>query len=541
MSNKILKGTALLTGAAFLSKFLGMIYVIPFNEFVGMEGGELYYFAYNPYTILISISTVGIPLAVSKIVSKYNSLGHYDIGMRIFRSSLMLMGITGFLAFLALYFGSGWLAEKVIYDSKYGNSAEDVQQVMKMISFSLLIIPAMSVVRGFFQGNQSMEPTAISQVVEQIVRIVVVLSAAFVIIEIMDGSIVSAVSVATFAAFIGAIASCMVLLHYWRTKSRELKENVHQANRPLQITTKELIYELFSYAGPFVLVGIAIPLYQAVDSFTFHRAMVLGGFGKIVTVSNATINMYGHKLISIPVTIATGMSLAIVPALTQSFTNQNRKKVFVEMNQSLQIVLLFVIPAVVGLSALSYEAYGALFGMKDLEITGNLLAWYAPVALLFALFTVTAAILQGINEQRFTIVSLTAGFLVKVLFNSSLIHLFAGKGSIFATSLAVSVAVGLNLWQIKRQIFFSYKQTVKRTVFIVIFSFMMLLAILITRAVMGTFIPYQESRMGAAIMLAACVFVGGAVYLVLAYKSTLMNHVFGKDVLERFRRKRRAH
>src|SRR5699024_3593270 len=115
MSSKIIKGTVLLTGAAFLSKFLGMIYVIPFNEFVGAQGGALYYYAYNPYTILISISTVGVPLAVSKIVSKYNSLGQFETSFKIFRLSIILMIVTGFLAFIILYFSSGWLAERFVY------------------------------------------------------------------------------------------------------------------------------------------------------------------------------------------------------------------------------------------------------------------------------------------------------------------------------------------------------------------------------------------------------------------------------------------
>ncbi|WP_307786846.1 putative polysaccharide biosynthesis protein [Pseudogracilibacillus auburnensis] len=541
MSNKILKGTALLTGAAFLSKFLGMIYAIPFNEFVGDKGGELYFFAYNPYSILISISTVGIPLAVSKIVSKYNTLGYYDLGLRVFRSSLLFMAITGLLAFITLYFGSGWLASKFIYSSEEGNTVEDVKKVMQMISFSLLIIPAMSVVRGFFQGNQVMEPTAISQVIEQIVRIAVVLIAAFTIIKIYNGSIVLAVSFATFAAFIGAIASCIILLYYWQKHRKQLRKHVKVSQRPLNISTKELVIELFSYAGPFVLVGIAIPLYQSVDSFTFNRAMYMGGYEEIATVSNATINMYGHKLISIPVTIATGMSLTIVPALTESFTRQNRKKLFVEMNQSLQIVLLFVIPAVVGLSALSYEAYGSLFGMKNLAITGNLLAWYAPIALLFALFTVTAAILQGINEQRFTLISLTAGFLVKAIFNSTFIHAFAGKGSILATGLAVSVAVLLNFWRIRRAILFSYKQTLKRTLFMVIYSLIMWGIIIILKYICGMFIPYEESRIAAIFMLSIGVLGGGFVYLFLAYKTTLIDHVFGgTNMLNRFRRKKRA-
>src|SRR5699024_4498614 len=190
MSNKIIKGTMMLTGAAFLSKFLGMIYVIPFNEIVGYQGMALYYYAYNPYTILISISTIGIPLAVSKIVSRYNSLGYYDTGIKVFKASLILMVVTCFMAFLILFFGLEF--------------------------FALLVIPGMSVFRGFLQGNEMMHPTAISQVVEQIVRVVFVLVSAYLIISVYNESITLAVSYATFAALIGALASCVVLLRYWR-------------------------------------------------------------------------------------------------------------------------------------------------------------------------------------------------------------------------------------------------------------------------------------------------------------------------------------
>src|SRR5690625_4507557 len=143
MSNKIVKGTLLLTGAAFLSKILGMIYVIPFNALFGAEGGTLYYFAYNPYTILISLSTVGIPLAVSKIVSKYNTLGDYKTGMRVFRISLLLMTITGLIAFLILYFGADWLANRFI-DAEAkdkGIQVADVEKVIKAVSFAVLIVP----------------------------------------------------------------------------------------------------------------------------------------------------------------------------------------------------------------------------------------------------------------------------------------------------------------------------------------------------------------------------------------------------------------
>src|SRR5699024_3322486 len=541
MSNKIIKGTMMLTGAAFLSKFLGMIYVIPFNEIVGYQGMALYYYAYNPYTILISISTIGIPLAVSKIVSRYNSLGYYDTGIKVFKASLILMVVTGFMAFLILYFGSEWFAARFTDEDMKGNSIADVAKVMRMVSFALLVIPGMSVFRGFLQGNEMMHPTAISQVVEQIVRVVFVLVSAYLIISVYNESITLAVSYATFAALIGALASCVVLLRYWRQIKPQLDYQRQAQEKKLNISMKSLSIELLSYAGPFVLVGIAIPLYQAVDSFTFNKAMVIAGYKEIAELALATINMNGHKLISIPITIATGLSLTIVPALTSSFTNNDWPKLNKEINQALQIVLLLVIPSIVGLSALAPEAYGALFGMENLSITGNLLAWYAPVALLFALYTVTAAILQGVNEQRFALVSLAAGFLIKLICNSVFIHMIGAKGSIFATSLAVIVAVSLNLIKIYRSIEFNFIQTLKRTLFMVIFSGVMLLVIVLLKFGLHFVLPFDTSRIAAAVMLGIGVILGAAVYLYLTYKSTLLDFVLGDtNILSRFRRKSHA-
>lgn len=541
MSNQILKGTALLTGAAFISKFLGMIYVIPFNALVGQQGGALYYYAYNPYTILIGVSTVGIPMAMSKIVSKYNSMGQYDTSLKTFKMSMSLMLVTGVTAFVILYFSAEWFASRFVTDDEYGNSIEDVKQVIRMVSFALLIIPTMSIMRGFFQGNQRMEPTAVSQVVEQVVRIAFVLLSAFIVVQLYDGSIVLAVSLATFAAFIGALASWLTLGIFWKKQKHTLNEAVQPAEHQYDISHKTLAKELFSYAGPFVLVGIAIPLYQMVDSFTFNSAMADNGLAEISETALSTINLYGHKLIIIPVTLATGLSLSIVPALTDSFTRQNRSKLLGEINQALQIILLLVIPAAVGLSALAYEAYGSLYGMEDIALTGSLLAWYAPIALFFALFTVTAAILQGINEQRFAVLSLFVGLVIKVSLNTVLIHALDAKGSILATALATGAAVVLNLWVIKRAIKFPFKQTLKRLLFMVVFSVVMGVVVLLTKYLFGFFLPFDESRIAATIMLVIGVFAGAVVYLFLAYKSTLLDHVLGDtSILNKLKRKKRS-
>src|SRR5699024_6575305 len=103
------------------------------------------------------------------------------------------------------------------------------------------------------------------------------------------------------------------------------------------------------------------------------------------------------------------------------------------------------IPAVCGLSILADVSYGSLFGLSDIDINGNILRWYAPVGLLFAMFTVTSSVLQGINEQRFAVISLSAGLLMKILFNTILIHSFGAIGAVIATGLASGTAVVLNM------------------------------------------------------------------------------------------------
>lgn len=539
MSN-IVRGTMLLTVATFLSKFLGMIYVIPFNELVGEKGGALFQFAYTPYNILISVSTIGVPLAVSKFTSKYNALGDYYTGMRMFRAGIVLMLGTGFVAFLTLFFGADFLASKIITAESSGEiSVSEVASVIKMVSFALIVIPAMSIVRGFFQGHESMGPTAVSQVVEQIVRITFLLTAALLVINVYGGSISTAVGFATFAAFIGALASCLVLALYWRKRKRHFDALIENQSETYDLSIKDLIIELFSYAGPFVLVGLATPLYQLIDQFTFERAMVAGGFKDVWVVSLAAINFYGHKLVIIPVTIATGLSLAILPAITKSFTNRNHSLMNQQINQALQIILVLVIPAVVGLISLSDVAYGSLFKLTHIDITGPLLAWSAPLAILFALFMVSSSILQGINEQRFAVVSLSAGLLFKVLLNIQFIHLFGAKGAVFGTMSAVGIATVCNLWRIQTSIQFSFKETVKRGVLVFIFSGIMFGVIMGVKYVASFFLSYQEDRIAAVIVLALGIGIGGIVYLWLAYQSTLLERTLGNRVqkLERFIKK----
>lgn len=520
--SKLVKGTMLLTAATFLSKILGMIYVIPFNQLVGAKGGALFSYAYIPYSTLLTLSTVGVPLAVSKFVAKYNSLEDYKTGLHMYKIGLYFMGIMGFIAFSILFFGADGIATLI-----NPNEVSDISLVMRMTSFALLIVPAMSISRGFFQGYESMEPTAISQVVEQLVRITFLLLAVIFVIKVFNGTVVTAVGFATFASFIGAVSSCFVLYVFWRKKRRYIMSLVQKQSFSSHYKTKTILLELLGYAGPFVLVGIATSLYQLIDEFTFHKAMAHINQESVAHIAFSVINYYGHKVVILPVTVAIGLSSTLVPTMTQTFTNNNYKMLYKQINQSLQIVLFLVFPASIGIALLSNMIYGSLFDLSHINITGPLLGWYAPVALLFALYTVSSAILQGINEQRFAVISLGSGLLIKVILNIQFIHTFGAKGAVFATALAVSTAVLLNLWKIKSAVSFSYKQTMKRFSLIVIFTISMCIVIAVLNRIIG---PFEESKSSLILWLLIDISIGGIIYFFLSYKSSLINHILGKEI-----------
>ncbi|WP_226583881.1 polysaccharide biosynthesis protein [Halobacillus litoralis] len=534
--SKILKGTMLLTAGTFLSKFLGMIYTVPFENMVGTEGTDLFSIAYVPYSILLSLSSMGVPVAVSKFVSKYNSLGDYETGQKMLKAGLTLMSITGVLAFFILFFSAEQVAAWTI-----GTESERLGQatmVIQMVSFALLVIPPMSITRGFFQGHESMAPTAVSQVVEQIVRIVFLLVSVFIIVQVLQGPIPRAVGFATFAAFIGGIASCIVLYVYWIKRKPFLERQIQAQKMTYGLSNKDMFKELFTYAGPFILVGIATPLYQLVDQFTLEKAIKASG----MEYNNAfsIINFLSHKLIMIPVTLGLGLSLALLPAITQAFTKNEMNRLNHQINQALQIVALLIIPAVVGLSVVALEAYATFYGVEEVEYRGALLRWYAPVGLFLALYTVTSSILQGINKQNFAVISLGTGILLKISLNWWLIQLFGAKGAIFATGIGVLAAVCLNFWRIFTSIEFSFSQLFKRTLLVFILTSIMAVVVLFVKWILGFIFDPLEKRLDSLIVLTFSIGIGGVVYLLLTYKTTLLERVLGGRVrvLDKFLKRR---
>jgi O-antigen/teichoic acid export membrane protein len=532
MQSKLLRGTFILTLGTILSKVLGLFYVIPFYQIVGPKGTALYQYSYVPYTIFISIATAGVPLAVSKFISKYNALEEYAVGRKLFKSGLMIMLLTGFASFLILYLAAPLFAESMFNDkANLESNIKEITTVIRAVSFALIVVPFMSLIRGFFQGHQSMGPSAVSQVVEQIVRITFTLAGAYVVLK-FKGSMVTAVSVATFAAFVGAIGSLFTLFWYWYKRKRFFDELLVQDKGTMNISLKAIYKEIVLYAAPFVFVGINNPLFQAIDQFTFYRALGETDFAR---TAFSILNFESHKIVIIPVSLATGFSLTLVPSITKSFIENDQKSLNNQLNQAFQVLLYLTLPAAIGLSLLAEPIYTVFYEHKLLGI--EVLQAYAPVAILFALYLVTAAILQGINEQRFTVLTLLVGLLIKLSFNIPFLKMFGTRGAVLATALGYIAAISINMFVIRKFAGYRFRLVVRRSLLIIILGGIMWAGTEIVYRLLLLFMN-PASKAQSLILIFVSAGVGAAIYFYLGIKSGLVNRLFG-DRVDRWKQKLR--
>lgn len=534
--SSLMKGTAILTIGLFLSKLLGLIYIFPFYAIVGEENIGLYNYAYIPYNIMLSIAIAGLPIAVSKFVSKYNALGDYDAGRRLVKTGALLMTLTGVAAFILMNLLATPLANIVIDDAEQTFTVEQVANVIQWVSYALIVVPFMSLVRGYLQGYGHYLPTSVSQLVEQILRIIFLLGGAFFVVNVMDGNEITAINFAVFAAFIGALGGLVTLFYFWKKLRPEIKAVQTVAPKEHRLSYSDMYKEIFKYSIPVVFVGLGSSLFQLVDLLTFNRAMIASGISGVISDTYFTmLNLLTQKIVMIPVVLATGFSMAIIPTVTKFYTEGNMRLVHNAMDKTYQVLLFITVPAAIGISILAEDLYHFFYSYS--EMGTQVLSHYAPVAIFFALFTVTAAMLQGINYQKWVIFSLLMGLFVKTVLNTPLIHLMSVDGAILATALGYGVTIAINLFVIKKVTNYDAKVVFRRIILIIILTLLMALAVWLTNIALSAIAP-AETKILALVYAIISALVGVLVYGIISFKLGLAQLLLG-DKLTKIARKLR--
>lgn len=527
--NSFMQGAFIATLGIVLSKILGIIYVIPFYAIIGAQGGALYGYGYSIYSIFLGISQAGIPLAISKIVSEYNVLGYYDAKRRTFKLGKKVLAMLGVISFIIMFLFAKPLALLIIGDIKGGNTVEDVTFVIRVISTAVLVVPFLSIYRGYLQGHKYITPTSISQVLEQIVRVCIIVGGSFLTLKVFKLSLTSAVGVALFAATVGALSSYFYLFLKARKHSDELEKETLKVKQP-KITDQEIIRKIIVYAFPFVMIDVFKSLINSVDVFMLVKVLVngLGYTAKEAEAVMSVVSTWGQKINMIIASVATGLMVSLIPNLTASFVKKDMDDVNLKINQTLQWLLFFTIPMTFGLSILAKPVWTVFYGVSDFGPT--VYKYYVFVALATTLFTASVTILQLLKEYKQVFICLLSGLLTNALFNIPLLYAFdamkapAYYGSTTSTILGYSVCSYLALRFIHKKYNINYEDTLKKVINIIIITMAMVVVLVSVRY----FIPFTStSRLVNILYIILYAIIGLFVYFIFMFKTKLVYNIFG--------------
>ncbi|MCG1009389.1 polysaccharide biosynthesis protein [Salinicoccus sp. ID82-1] len=528
-SNKLVRGTFLLTIATFITKLLGMLYLIPFYSIMGGEENlALYGYAYTPYTIMLSIAAAGVPGAVSKYISKYNALGAYATSQKLYRSSLIVMMASGLIAFLALFIAAPFIAELQMLaagDGAHRWSTDDITRIIRVVSVAVIVVPFMATWRGIFQGFESFGPTSVSAVIEQAIRIIFLLGGAFLVLNVWGGTVQTANEIAVFAAFVGVLGSMATLLYFWRKRKNHIDEMIASDNTEYDFSYREMYSEIIRYGIPFIIVSISIPLTLFIDQLTHNNGLALGGVPEEYHDAwFGMLNLTTHKLVMIPTAFASAFAITVLPFITKNYQKGNMEGVHQQIRMMVLMLLFFVIPAALGMMILSAPLYTSFYEFNAMGI--KILLFYAPVSIAISLFTITCSVVQGIDKQNLTLYVVLAMLAIKAAINIPLIIQFGTVGAVMGTGIALSIGALINFLIIKRYGRFHFRPLVKPLIQIVVYSLAMLLVVeLIYYAFI--FNMEVEQKINSIIIMAVAVPAGGFVYMLLSFKSGLADEILG--------------
>ncbi|WP_047154283.1 putative polysaccharide biosynthesis protein [Aneurinibacillus tyrosinisolvens] len=437
--SSFLKGAAILGAGALLSKMLGVVYRIPYQNITGDLGYYVYTQVYPLYSALLILATAGFPIAISKFVAEKLALGDTRGARRLFRVSASVLTITGIVFFILLWFGAPFIAASM-RDSK-------LVLPIRSVSFALLIVPVMAALRGYFQGHHDMVPTAVSQIAEQFVRVTTIIILSYWFMK-TTGNVYLAGAGAVFGAVTGALFAFVVMLFFWRRNHRIQKYMPVQPGAGYTYTQEsigEIVRKLVYYAIPICLGSLVLPLMQLSDSFTVVSMLMWGGNTAETAYSLKGIFDRGQPLVQFAAFFATALSLSLVPAIAEAQALGKRQVIAARTELALRLTFLFGLPASIGLAVVAGPVNVMLYE-NDNGTTALVVLAFTTI---FATLGITSAgILQGMGEVTLPVRNLFIGVAAKLALNIFLIPSFGITGAAMATVCSYMIATLLNLYAI---------------------------------------------------------------------------------------------
>jgi len=436
-NNKFLKGTLILTVSSIVVKVIGSLNWIILSRVLGGEGIGLYQMGFPIYLMAITLSSAGIPVAISIITAEKLAQKDFLGAKRVFNVSLRLLFVTGLVFASALFFGAHWLIDNHwIRDSRAYYSIIALAPAVFFVTF-------LASFRGYLQGWQIMTPTAASEIVEQLMRVVTMIVFANMF---MPHGWAYAAGGASMGAGVGAFCALLVLMWFYGRLKQKLKADLQQQN-PLATreSARAIISRLLRLALPVSMSSLMLPVVANLDLLIVPQRLEAAGFH----ISQAT-EFFGYltgmavPLINLATIFTAAMTISLVPAISESRALNDVFGIRAKTRTAFRVALIITCPCFVGMyflaekiAALIYNAPGAADAIQTMSVG----------ILLLGLHQISTGILQGLGRTSIPVINMILAAAVKVFLSWTLtaIPTLGIKGAAMATVVDFGLAAVLNM------------------------------------------------------------------------------------------------
>ncbi|MDP9729288.1 putative polysaccharide biosynthesis protein [Alicyclobacillus tolerans] len=513
-ATNVARGASIYVICVGIAKFLGIIYIIPLTYLLGNVGLGLYNNAYAMFTIFQQLALAGFPLAMSKLISERLAIKRYGEAEQYYRVAMRTIIPLGIIAFLLMWFLAPALSGlTAVQDS--GEAARYMVPSFRALAFALLFIPFMSGYRGYLQGFQQLEMPAYSQTVEQIFRVLWMVTATYYLMRVRHESYVFGSASATFGATVGAAAGALLLALAVRPIRREYKPLASFSNQ----SDWQALRTLYKVALPISLGGLVVPISNLADSFTVQNLLIAAHDSfREAAAQYGILTRQALYLIQLPLTFAYAIGVSILPAVSSAKAKKDQSALQRTVSSTVRGMFLMTFPAAAVLLVLARPLSATLSGDFD---GAPIISAVSFMAIFSSLELISTYILQGLGNFYRPVRNMFLGVFVKIMFNILLIPTFHSvMGAAIATTIGYIFSSTLNVLAVKK-----YGQ-VKFSLFRYSIRFLLptlpTAAVLwITRAVTHWFLHdlmIRSVRITSAVELLLAVGAGGWVYIYLLLK-----------------------